>query len=299
MRRTDVSKKEREQYLKEIRELYRTLGRPPKMKEYTRAKEAVIIWGGSWRSVLREAGCQGNLQGFASDEEIKEKYFQLKRELGRQPKSSEFTPYYQMLYRRYGSWKAWLKKIGESNERTEEDLIKILRTFYEEHGRSPSGKEVPYSGTIREQLGQGRWCVALKRAGLPVTGTSRHTNAELIAKIKEKAKELGRCPSVRELPEGITIVRRFGTWREALVYAGVNQKRKTYSRQAVIRNEDILLELQVLMLKNNRAPYYREYDHAGLCIKRFGRWNTAIEEAKRDPYNTMERARALAMSSNT
>lgn len=294
MKRTDVSSEVREQYIEEIRELYRTLGRAPKMKEYTKAKEATAIWGGSWRAFLCEAGCQGSVNGSASDEEIEEKYFELKEKLGRRPTAKEFAPYYQMLYRRYGSWKNWLKEIGETNEHTDEFLVDILKTFYKEHKRNPNCKEVPYSNLIRTQLGHGRWGVALRRAGLSVDRLSQHTNAELIEKIQEKAKELGRPPAVRELPEGITIMRHFGTWKNALMCAGLKPRVKSYNRQKVIRNEDLLLDIQIFILKNKRDPYYREYDHSGLCLKRFGKWSITVEMAKRDPYHTMEKAKHLA-----
>ena len=59
-------------------------------------------------------------------------------------------------------------------------------------------------------------------------------------------------------------------------------------------SSQLLSDIQVLILsKNGESPYYREYDHAGVCVKRFGKWSTAVEKAREDPYNTMEFAKEI------
>lgn len=299
MRRIDNSIEARKKYIAEIQELYKKLGRPPKKSEYKYANRAAIIWGGSWRTVLQEAGCQGENASLMTDEELYEKYLEKKQALGRKPTSLEFAPYYQVIYKRHGSWKNWLKEIGEVPTCSDEYLINILREFYEKNGRSPKCKEVPYYSLIREKLGDGRWSAALQKAGLPVDQSSRHTNAELIQKIKSKAEELGRAPAARELPESITVIRRFGSWKNGLALAGLKPTKKIYNRQKHIPDSEILMEIQILMLQKGRDPYYREYQHAGLCVKRFGKWNSAVEAAKKDPYHTMDTAKNKVLSSNT
>ncbi len=76
--------------------------------------------------------------------------------------------------------------------------------------------------------------------------------------------------------------------------AGFETWQKTHDSKIDIPDSQLLSDIQVLILsKNGESPYYREYDHAGVCVKRFGKWSTAVEKAREDPYNTMGFAKEI------
>jgi hypothetical protein len=113
-------------------------------------------------------------------------------------------------------------------------------------------------------------------------GTS---DEELIEELKMCAKKLNRETLTREefnqCGKGhcSTIVRRFGSWQQALVIAGLEQSRS----QINISEEDLLNNIKDVWTQLGRQPRYSELKKpiskysAGTYENRFGSWTKALE----------------------
>lgn len=271
-------------------------GRPPKKKEFEaefgskETKTAIEIFG-SWRKAIEAAGFCTNYA--VSDEEIKKVFDQMTAELGRFPKSQEFQPYYQVLHRKYGSWERSLEALGVTIM-TKESAEKELRDFFEKHHRAPSQEEVSNAKDIAKLLGHGNWAQALRSVGINPPYAYNLTKDDLIQLILQKKEELGRTPTAPDLPQYSTIIRRFGSWNAAIQAAGLEPWKKEHNSYLRITDKQLLSDIQILILsKNGERPLYREYQHRGLCVKRFGKWSHAVDLALQDPYHTMQTAKMI------
>lgn len=161
-------------------------------------------------------------------------------ETGRTPSAKEMDCA-RTVNRYFGSWnkaieEAGLKVLGRGGKngggkrinRTDNELIEIVKQEAKRLGRAP--KRIESSVVDACEYRFGTWNNTLRKAGLDInTIRTKRTDEELLQMIKDKAKELKRTPTVKEMGNfNMTIVRRFGTWNKAVEKAGLeaNNKRK-------------------------------------------------------------------------
>ena len=134
----------------------------------------------------------------------------------------------------------------------------------------------------------------MQALGLDPATANGLSNDDLIKKIQNKAEELGRIPTATDVEQFSTIMRRFGSWNNALKAAGFETWKKTHNSHIMISDQELLSDIQILILsKEGKRPLFREYAHGGLCLKRFGKWSHAVDKALEDPYHTMEAAKQI------
>lgn len=290
-----LTEKDIEDVIKKIRETAVLLEPPFRMIDFPDAKTAVNIFG-TWNEALRAAGLmhKSPITGYEScysDEYLKKKFEAKVAELGRVPTGKEFQPLNQICIKKYGTWKNAISFFGYDIKET---LEKELMNFYKKYGRAPMKSEMQNGTLIVKELGHGSYTQALRSVGLPVSSNAHLSDEELLELMQEAGRKLGRPPRAVDMPQSTTILRRFGKWNKALELAGFETWQKTHDSKIDIPDSQLLSDIQVLILsKNGESPYYREYDHAGVCVKRFGKWSTAVEKAREDPYNTMEFAKEI------
>lgn len=169
---------------------------------------------------------------------------------------------------------------------TDEDLIERLKEMARELGRTPMAKDIEEAGfaaTVCRHFGS-TW-QALEAAGLAhrISGPSmpRYSEEDLISAIRKKAGELGRPPMEKEwdlsAPSFRTLVRRFGSWREALRRAGFEGGRSPCS------DEELVSTLKAWAKEFGRAPAMLEVrgrrPAPETIARRFGSWKKALELA--------------------
>lgn len=287
---TTTRLKRQTELAKKMKTIQNEMGRPPRKREIEEYQEICELWG-SWQTAINDVCGKRNLRKDLTDEDLKEEYWKKRNELGKRLKTTDFD-YYYLVILRYGSWSNWLKVVNDEKETSNDKLIQELKDFYTEHQRSPKMEEIKHRSSIIKKIGNGSWDRALAAAGLPPLPPRGLTPTEIITAIQKKAKELKRVPTLREMPEATAAIRTFGSWNNALRVAGITSGTNRYpSRNRTMSNEQILFDLQIMMHRMGHNPMSSEYKHSSLAIKRFGRWSKAIETAKEDPYNTMEKAK--------
>lgn len=115
-------------------------------------------------------------------------------------------------------------------------LIDLIKQQAESLGRPPTMREFPYDYQIKKHFGT--WNRALEEAGL-LPHRKFYTDQELLDMIKDKALELGKIPAKRDLKEYQTIAARFGTWKNALLFAGLKEQKvdKNFPSKADLRDK--------------------------------------------------------------
>lgn len=154
-------------------------------------------------------------------------------------------------------------------------LLKLLKEFARELGRTPSQKDVIEAASRGEMPSIapftrvfGSWVDTLKAAGLDNENTvtpPKYTEAELIQKLQELGKTLGRTPTcldIRErarttFPSLSTFLSRFGTWLDALEKAGFEQDSPLGETEA-----EIIVQLQSLGQSLGRVPVATDVENA-------------------------------------
>lgn len=79
------------------------------------------------------------------------------------------------------------------------------------------------------------------------------TNDELLAPVKQYYNEFGKVPGRREIPGSTTISRRFGSWNNALISAGL-----TVNRESNVDEETLLKSLKDFHERHGRSPAAKE-----------------------------------------
>ena len=106
--------------------------------------------------------------------------------------------------------------------------------------------------------------------------TRRYPDEELLQILRDKRDELGRAPLASEVSQRVTIRNRFGSWRDALIRAGIDPTKPPKT----IYSDEVLLEiLREEFKKRGRPPKYYEVKQATTMQFRFGSWNKALEAA--------------------
>jgi Homing endonuclease associated repeat len=150
---------------------------------------------------------------------------------------------------------------------TDEELLDILREKARELGRTPKQREVSCYSTLQERFGS--FNRALELAGLEVS-RKNYTDEELLDMIRDKAKELGRTPQIRDVPNYATIRSRFGSWNHALELAGFEKQRIYYT------DEDLIKIIRDKTKELGRPPRRRELIQYQAIKDHFGSWEKGL-----------------------
>ncbi len=103
---------------------------------------------------------------------------------------------------------------------TNEQLLQFVKDLVKEMDRIPRYSEVKNKPEARyASFRYHGWKNVLFEAGLTVKHGFRdaQTANELISLIQEKTNELGRTPLLSEMENSVAILKKFGSWRKALV----------------------------------------------------------------------------------
>lgn len=155
----------------------------------------------------------------ATAEELKAEYFRMKKLLGRQPTSNDFSPWnatheFKINFRasqfqwRYNGWNGFLKKIGEPLLKQDSitlpsktELIEYFYSIARQTNKTPNStdfhsrnKNLKYNWIYYAKV-FGSWSKFLKEIGEPQK-TDKKRLTELFFKVK---KQLGRIPTRQEL----------------------------------------------------------------------------------------------------
>lgn len=192
--------------------------------------------------------------------------------------------------------KAVYKSYGD------EELLQMLRRYAHQLGHAPAQKEVYWIFRNYLRLRFQKWPYALKKAGLSTQagrgGMSIQQMAErkqrydeLMALIKNKAKELGRPPHMGELEQIRDELRLwFTTWDQVLKAAGVDldwQKKEILYKLKQPDEETLqmLNELKALAVRLGRVPLRSEIpaDMRKRLGRKCGTWRNTLYQINLEP----------------
>ncbi|MBC2177744.1 hypothetical protein HCB27_14490 [Listeria booriae] len=110
---------------------------------------------------------------------------------------------------------------------------------------------------------------------------NRYPDENIMNEMKTLAEELGRAPKRREYIRSGMAIKRYGTWTEALLRAGIEPLdiRKSIPKDALI---------DMLVKKTEELGYLPkassdEFLYDRQAIKKFGSWNNFVKAAKLTP----------------
>lgn len=145
----------KESLLEEIQELAKTLGRPPKAKEYKRARLAIYRFG-SWNNFLEVAGLKIVYHHERHTDEF------LLEEVKKEASRIKGTPYMwnfrygQVAAARFGSWNNFIRKAELSPNRVKHSsdyLIQSIRELSVKLGKIPARSDYPLAANVYYKFG--------------------------------------------------------------------------------------------------------------------------------------------------
>lgn len=185
---------------------------------------------------------------------------------------------------------------------TDEELLDYIRSEAVRINHAPAQKELFW--VMRDYIKKRfkRWPYAMKAAGLTASAGSggktleqmeeEHKHlAELLAKVRAKALELGKIPHPKDLPDVCTEIKRYyNDWGRVIEAASIDPA--TLNEEVVYRIED--LEPAYLMMLDNvklfayelgRSPIHDEIDMEvkQALIRRCGSWRNALYQIGLEP----------------
>lgn len=175
---------------------------------------------------------------------------------------------------------------------TKEELIEILRQLANELGRSPKKKEIKQFDAIKRNFGNLN--NALRAAGLPLNREySTYTNVDLIRILQNKADELGRPPTPKEIKQADTIKKRFGSFNNGLKAAGLPII-KEYPTPRKYTDDELIEILKQKEIELGRPPKYTEVKQKKAIANHFGSFTKGLlaagltPQSKQDKYTNDE-----------
>ena len=126
-------------------------------------------------------------------------------------------------------------KKDKQRQYSDAELLEYLKKTADRLGHSPAQKEIDPELRLLIKQRFGKWPYALQRAGLSKSAgkdgisvermeEDRRRFEEIMARIRELSKELGRLPEMNELGDVIPYLKtRFTTWAEVLKASGVDR----------------------------------------------------------------------------
>ncbi|MBO1306312.1 hypothetical protein JZO70_09080 [Enterococcus sp. 669A] len=202
-------------------------------------------------------------------------------ELGRVPEKEEFE-FAQVVKIKYGSWRRCLSiiELDPKYSLSDEELLELVQAKAAEIGRTPERTEFEYGSLIRPRFGS--WKKFVLQAGLePPIPKPKITNEELIEQVQKQAAELGRTPTAPEFKNRKTAQKRFGSWNNFILSAGL----KTNDRKLKITNEEFIERVQKQAQELGRTPLRSEFEKGDVAASRFGNWTNFLRSAGLEPKN--------------
>ena len=298
----------KDELIERLREAGKVLGRMPKREEFGRLEgfpcPAVYTkYFGSWNKALRTAGFRPRRCRY-SDDQLLKLLAKAAKKLGRTPRLSDVEgmdgyPHPQIYRNRFGSFRAAVQRAGleprtaEWSELTDEEALELLRRAAERIDRSPTQKDLLDRGGSPPPCFYatrfGSWNAALGKAGLTPRRRARYTSDDLVEYLKKAAKKLGRSPKMKDIremegfPHPAVISRAFGSWRQAVLAAGLEPIEWRYS------DDELVSALKQLAGELGRTPLSTELTSRKdmpdrhVYLTRFGSWEAALELAGLSP----------------
>lgn len=239
---------QKEQILREIRETALSIGRTPRRYDYPRANEAIKIFGG-WKKALQTARVSPKTLTAVSETDKQktelihelQTYYQKTHRIPKRGEVKHSAQIYRILGS--GSWGRAMQVAGlkpnMTHNRSEEELLSIIRHKQEELGRTPRVTDVPQAYTIMRCFGS--WNAAIQAAGMEPWKKTHNSkivisDQDLLIGIQVLMwQNNGRRPLYREYVHGGLCVRRFGKWSIAVDKA-VEDPYHTNERAKVFAN---------------------------------------------------------------
>ena len=219
---------------------------------------------------------------------------------GRTPKMKDvvcnrnFPPINQFL-KMFGSWNSALENAGLKINRVgrydDNNLLRKLVEIKTKKNRNPKLDDLKYFNNAPSSEVYfrrfGSWNNALRLAGLKINVRKDYKKEELLKLLRDKAKELGRSPKIKDLgsknnmPDKDPYERCFGSFNKALQAAGLEVK---YVFRKWTKEETIKW-LRYKYRELGRTPGIRDFDKdprtpaKNLVRKLFGNWTNALREA--------------------
>ncbi|NFH40788.1 homing endonuclease associated repeat-containing protein [Clostridium sporogenes] len=306
-----------EELLQQIKNKTQELGRIPKSYE---VKQGVVIINRfeSWINALRKAGYKkeelleyGYKKSYTDEEllqQIRDKY----KELKRIPKVIEIKSYGTII-KRFGNWRKALELAGFNKEivkkkgvvrvkkYTDEELLQQIKDKVEELGRIPKAVEIKSYGTIIKRFESlsnalklanfneneiDEYCKVYKKVVKRKVRT-KYTNEDLLKEIIDKYNKTGKIPTSSEVENYVNIIRRFGTWHNALCKAGFRKEDlKLYKEKYT--DDELLNMIKEKSKELRRIPNINDMLYKSKIYEKFGTWENALIQAgfnKIDVYN--------------
>ena len=249
--------------------------------------------------------------GGTSRSELLTELRRLADRLGRTPSMTdaaergEFSP--STYQSRFGSWNDAVIEAGlhpnsvDDCRYSETELVAELRTVADELGKTPTKADMREHGaysptTYVDRFGG--WRDALAEADLSTDSRgTKIPRRELLAELETMAESLGRPPTSTEMDEdGVfsasTYFRRFDTWAAAVDAADLDGT--PGPGRPKISEQELLDEISRMADVLHRPPTTTEMDELGeyslsTYLRRFGSWETALEEAGVGPTDRRQR----------
>jgi Homing endonuclease associated repeat len=199
--------------------------------------------------------------------------------------------------RRFGSWNAALQAAGFDRPRppawSDEEILARLRAWARERGFAPSSVEwdgSPDRDVISRRFGA--WNAALHQAGLePRFVRRRWTDEDILDGLRRWELDHGRPPRSMdrvgfggEYPSPALVVTRFGSWRQALIAAGLEP-----GNPPAVTKEAIIDALRSYHANHGQSPTTtawraeRQFPVSETIIRHCGSWRAALELAGLPP----------------
>lgn len=189
---------------------------------------------------------------------------------------------------------------------SDEELLAYLRAFAKELGHGPTQGEVFW--VLREYIKQrfGKWPYALRAAGLSASAgkggktleqmeQERTQREALLAKVREKARELGRIPHPKDLPDDCKDIKKYySSWTSVIEAAKLDEEffKKFVHRISNLEPEYVtMLEaVKAFAYRIGRSPLHGEIDPAvkQALIERCGSWRNALFQIDLEPIVRMQ-----------
>ncbi len=300
-----------------LQEKAKELGRTPMCKDIEDDAQMPSVYPyytmfGSLTDALKQAGLMPNRVGVHkkySDLELLDILRSKAKSSGRTPTSEDveadqFMPSRNTYRLRFGSFQRAIRKAGLKpasrhyvQQHSKDELLNILREKGKTLGHAPTSREIdldptmPASRTFRNHFGSVK--NAIKEAGLvqPEFKTGiRYTKEEMLSMLKEKAKKLGRLPTQDEInsdpdmPNSLTYMYRFGSFRSACKEAGLSYRK--HGRSIKYTDAELLYMLRNKTKELGRVPTGDDLGKRNsmpvrqVYVYRFGGLRKALKKAK-------------------
>jgi len=178
-----------------------------------------------------------------SEKELIDELARLRNELGRTPSQSHLknhSDFNKKAYKRaFGGWNNALREAGMQPNRenhTNKDCLDDILAVARKLGEPPGITEHREHGSISPQCIRskfGSWARAISKSGLDSTKVREYgiSDNQLLTEIESVAERIDAVPTMEDMNTvgeyaAVTVQKRFGTWRDALLQAGFEPNRK-------------------------------------------------------------------------